>query len=324
VTQTAIYLSHFLEPLQPWLGRPHVTDIYINKPKQIWLETLGGAMEEHHHEALNEQTLLRLSRQVAAYNSQGINRAHPLLAGALPDGTRVQLILPPATRGNVAMAFRRHVTSDRSLRDYAEDNAFPKSSKSRSDTDILSKLRSLQARGHYFELLQLAVQSRQNILISGGTSTGKTTFLNALLKEIDPSERLIFIEDTPELTIHHENAVSLIAARNMLGEANIDMEDLLVASLRMRPDRIILGELRGPEAFTFLRAVNTGHPGSMTTIHADNPARAIEQMVMLILQSGSRLDRDAIIHYVKNSIDVYVQLDRIAGKRRISDVRVRE
>ena len=161
---------------------------------------------------------------------------------------------------------------------------------------------------------------RKNILVSGGTSTGKTTFLNSLLAEIPQIERLVLIEDTAELHLKHENAVGLIAARGELSEANVTAEDLLIAALRMRPDRIILGELREVEAFTFLRAVNTGHPGSMTTIHADTPGRAIEQLALLVLQAGSKLSRDDVRHYVRQSVDVFVQLERGAGRRRVSQL----
>ena len=152
-------------------------------------------------------------------------------------------------------------------------------------------------------LLAEAVRARKNIIVAGGTSSGKTTFLNALLAEIPREERLLTIEDTEELRIEHPNAVGLIAARGRLAEADVSAEDLLIAALRMRPDRIILGELRGAEAFTFLRAVNTGHPGSMTTIHADTPQRAIEQLALLV---------------------VFVQLERRAGLRRVSQVMVAE
>ena len=166
------------------------------------------------------------------------------------------------------------------------------------------------------------MRERRNIIVSGGTSSGKTTFLNALLAEIPAEERLLTIEDTEELRIPHANSVGLIAARGKLAEAEVSTEDLLIAALRMRPDRIILGELRGQEAFTFLRAVNTGHPGSMTTIHADTPQRAIEQLALLVLQAGSRLSRDDVRHYVRESIDVFVQLERRAGKRRVSQVMI--
>ena len=166
------------------------------------------------------------------------------------------------------------------------------------------------------------MRDRRNIIVSGGTSTGKTTFLNALLAEIPAYERLVLIEDTEELKAPHENLVGLIAARGSLSEAAINAEDLLIAALRLRPDRIILGELRGVEAFTFLRAVNTGHPGSMTTIHADTPHRAIEQLALLVLQTGSRLSRDDVRHYVRESIDVFVQLERREGRRRVTQVMV--
>jgi type IV secretion system protein VirB11 len=171
-------------------------------------------------------------------------------------------------------------------------------------------------------MLALAVRQKRNILIAGGTSTGKSTFLNALLREIPDHERLILIEDTPELQLRHENAIGLLAARSQLGESLATSDDLLNASLRMRPDRIILGEIRGSEAFTFLRAVNTGHPGSMSTIHADSPARAVEQLALLVLQTGTQLRREDVVSYVESVIDIFVQLERRGGERRISEVRL--
>lgn len=148
--------------------------------------------------------------------------------------------------------------------------------------------------GDVTNALRLAVCSRLNVLVSGRTSTGKTTFLNALVAEIPSSARLIFIEDTPEIRIGHYNAVGLIAARSDRGEARVNANDLVSASLRMRPDRIILGELRGNEAFAWLRAVNTGHPGSISTIHADLPEGAVEQLALLVLQGGGQLTRSDI------------------------------
>ena len=139
--------------------------------------------------------------------------------------------------------------------------------------------------------LRQAVRLRKNIIVSGGTSTGKTTFLNALVKEIPLGERLIMIEDTPEIRLEHPNAVGLVAARGTLGEARVNVEDLLQASLRMRPDRILLGELRGPEAYSFLRAVNSGHPGSITTVHADSPRAAVDQIALMVMQAGANLSR---------------------------------
>jgi len=317
------YLDSFLAPLAPWLSREDVTDIYVNRPGEIWVESLGGGIERHEDPALSEQLLGRLARQIAAFGSQGISRSAPLLAASLPDGSRVQIVAPPATRAGHVLAIRRHVKASFSLADWHESDAFAGLTK--GDTE-LERERSWQMVGEKDAqtILANAVNERRNIIVSGGTSTGKTTFLNALLEEIPIGERLLTIEDTEELRIEHPNAVGLIAARGRLAEADVTAEDLLIAALRMRPDRIILGELRGSEALTFLRAVNTGHPGSMTTIHADTPQRAIEQLALLVLQSGSRLSRDDVRHYVRQSIDVFVQLERRGGRRRVSQIMVVE
>jgi type IV secretion system protein VirB11 len=322
VNKAGVYLAQALTPLASFLARDDVTDIYINRPQEVWVETLGGAIERHDVASLETNLLDRLASQVAAFSHQGVNREHPLLSATLPGGERVQFVIPPATRGGLAVAIRKHQSADLSLDDYGKLGAFAALG-GRTDQPN-AELARLQNEGDYAALLRRAVMLRRNILVSGGTSTGKTTFLNALIHEIDPNERLILIEDTPELVMRHANAVGLIAARGALGEAVISMEDLLGASLRMRPDRIILGELRGHEAFTFLRAVNTGHPGSMTTVHADSPERAIEQIALLVLQAGTQLSREDVVHYVRSSIDVYVQLTRRGGLRSVAEIVVRE
>lgn len=311
-----VYLDSYLAPFAPYLTRGDVTDIYVNRPGELWIETLGDVPERIEAPALTRTALTRLAKQIAAVNAQGINRQRPLLSAVLPDGSRVQVVLPPATRGEVAIAIRRHVMADMSLDDYADPaggesimpHALPDSATAEHrDTDVARQLRQ-------------AILSRRNILISGGTSVGKTTFLNALLKEIPTDERLIFIEDTPELKMTHANAVGLLAARGEQGEAEVSTEDLLIASLRMRPDRIILGEMRGREALTFLRAVNTGHPGSLSTIHADSPERAIDQLVLLVMQTGTQMGWDDVSRYVRRSIDLVVQLGRSNGARVIESV----
>jgi type IV secretion system protein VirB11 len=317
------YLDSLLAPLAPWMARPDVTDIYINREQEVRIETLGGGSEIHACPALTERVLARLARQIAAGSAQGINREHPLLAASLPDGARVQIAAPPATRQGHVMAIRRHIAPRLSIEDYAEGGAFDDVSLESVDLDRERPLLPVSPAA-IPETLRQAVKGKRNLLISGGTSTGKTTFLNALLREIPADERLILIEDTPELEQTHANSVGLLAARSALGEAEVRAEDLLMAALRMRPDRIILGELRGPEAFTFLRAVNSGHPGSMTTIHADSPVRAVEQLALLVLQAGSRLAREDVRHYVRASIDVFVQVERVAGRRKVSQALIRE
>lgn len=317
-----VYLRSYLAPLTGMLARPDVTDIYVNRPGEIWVETLGGEIERHDAPALDAATLDRLARQIAALSHQGISREHPLLSASLPDGARVQIAAPPATRGPMALAIRKHVSADLGLSDYATAGAFAHTRRGTEPAGaaVDAQLARLLDAGDIAEMLALAVRARKNVLVSGGTSTGKTTFLNALIREIPPEERLILIEDTPELHRHHENLVGLLAVRGSLGEARVNATDLLAASLRMRPDRIILGELRGEEAYTFLRAINTGHPGSMTSVHADSAERAIEQIVLLVLQAGTQLSREDVRHYVKSTIDVYVQLARIGGRRSVAEV----
>jgi type IV secretion system protein VirB11 len=320
----AVYLDHYLGVLAPFLEAQDVTDIYINRPNELWVERLGGVAERIEVNGLDAVVLERLARQIAAQSSQGINREHPLLSASLPDGSRIQIAMPPATRGDVAIAIRKYVVTDLDVDDYAQMGAFAGLDNVQDRQPVQAELASLQKNGDYAGLLKMAVRERCNIFISGGTSSGKTTFLNALLKEVDATERLILIEDTPELKAPHQNAIGLIASRSALGKAVVTMEDILNASLRMRPDRIILGELRGAEAFTFLRAVNTGHPGSMTTIHADSPERAIEQLVLLVIESGTHLDRESIAHYIRSSIDVYVQLGRADGRRAVTAIELRQ
>lgn len=313
------YLDSFLAPLAPWMARDDVTDIYVNRPGEVRVETLGGAIERHAANAIDESLLARLARQIAAASAQAISREHPLLAATLPDGSRVQVVAPPAARSGHVLAIRRHVAAGLTLDDLAGAGAFESAGLEPVDLERSGEL-SPVAPDDIAAVLAAAVRERRNILISGGTSTGKTTFLNALLREIPADERLVLIEDTPELDMTHDNAVGLLAARSALGEAEVTAEDLLIAALRLRPDRIILGELRGREAFTFLRAVNTGHPGSMTTIHADTPQRAVEQLALLVLQARTGLGRDDVRHYVRESIEVFVQLERKAGLRRVARV----
>ena len=287
----------------------------------MWVETLGGGLERQTAPDLDETSLWRLARQIASLTHQGISREHPLLAAVLPDGARVQIAAPPATRGPLALAIRKHVVADLTLDDYARAGAFDQARRDNLDAaELDQRLEALLAEGRVAEFLRGAVQGRKNIIVSGGTSTGKTTFLNALLKEISREERLIVIEDTPEVQLDHPNAVGLVAVRGELGEARVDADTLLQASLRMRPDRIIMGELRGAEAYSFLRAVNTGHPGSVTTVHADSPRGALDQVALMVLQAGANLSRSEIVDYVKGVVDVFVQLSRKDGRRIVSQI----
>lgn len=315
-----VYLDAFLTPLAVHLDRDDVTDVYINKPGELWLVTPSG-VERHDVPKLDDEALWRLARQIAAFSDQGINREHPLLAATLPDGARVQICAPPATRGSVIVAIRKHAMPDLRLSDYQASGAFSRvGDVSLSQDQVRRDLAETLASGHAYDFLCKAVRARQTMVIAGGTGTGKTTFLNALLKEAGEDERLILIEDTPEIQIQQPNVAGLVAVRGKLGEALVTPADLVEAALRLRPDRIIMGEIRGAEAISWLRAVGTGHPGSITTVHANSPAGAIEQLALMSLSAGTELRREELINYIRNTVDVVVQLGQHGGQRLITEI----
>jgi type IV secretion system protein VirB11 len=207
------------------------------------------------------------------------------------------------------MAVRRHRRLDLPLDAY--------------DTGPLMKAPTVELpdpSGQPITFLRAAIAARKTILISGGTGTGKTTFLNSMLSEIPIDERVVLVEDTPELRLPGANGVGLGSVKGELGEARITPNDLLQASLRLRPDRIVLGELRGAESVSFLRAINTGHPGSFSTIHANSLRGALEQLALMVMQTGIGLSRADTIEYAASVIDVIVQLERASGNRRIAAI----
>jgi len=299
------FLEAYLEPFRIWLGQEDVTELLVNRPGEVWIEQCGK-MTRHDAPAIDDALLQRLAEQVARISNQGISRERPLLAAMLPNGARVQFIAPTATRAHWALAVRRHCLLDMPLEAYGNGPLKPlrKATGSSPEADPIGFLRE-------------AVAHRKTILISGGTSTGKTTFLNALMREVPADERVIVVEDTAEVQLHGPNDLGLIAVKGELGEALINTDDLLQAALRLRPDRILLGELRGKEAVSFLRAVNTGHPGSFSTIHANSTSGALEQLALMVMQSGLGLSRSETIDYARSVIDVVVQLGREGADRKI-------
>lgn len=303
------YLEAYFEPLRPWLNQDDVTELLVNRPGEIWIERAGpGSMERFPLPALDARLIERLATQIARVNRQGVNRENPLLSAVLEDGARVQIIAPSATRGDWIMAIRRHKIKVMPL------TAF------KAHVDPAPEPESTLAESNPHAFLREAVRARKTILISGGTSSGKTSFLNALLAEVPEEERIVLVEDTPEIRIAHPNSVGLVAIKGDMGEARITTNDLLQAALRLRPDRIVLGELRGNEAVSFLRAINTGHPGSFSTIHANSPRGAIEQLALMVMQAGIGLSRQDVIEYARFVVDIVVQLERHAGMRGISSI----
>ncbi len=309
--ERSVYLDAYLAPFAHWLARDTITEIIVNRPGEVWIEDAAEpGMQRIDAPAIDDRLVQRLAEQVARVSHQGINREHPLLGATLPDGARVQFCGPPAARKHWVMAIRRHRRLDLPLDAY---DAGPLSNSARSVMP--------DPQAAPIAYLRAAIHQRKTILISGGTSTGKTTFLNAMLGEIPRQERVILVEDTPELKLPGENGVGLVAVKGELGEAKVTANELLQAALRLRPDRIVLGELRGAESVSFLRAINTGHPGSFSTIHANSLRGALDQLALMVMQTGIGLTRSDTIEYAASVIDVIVQLGRDGeGKRGITAI----
>jgi type IV secretion system protein VirB11 len=311
-----VYLRSYLRPFARWLERDDVSEVLVNRPGEVWIETAGQPlMQRFDAPEVTEDLMGRLAAQIARAGHQAVNRQSPLLAATLPTGERVQMVGPPAAR-SWAMAIRRHLTTDLALEAYDRGPLTASTLQAETADD------ETEARRDPIGFLKRAVTARKTVLVSGGTSSGKTTFLNSLLKIVPAHERIVLVEDTPEIAVRQLNALGLTAVKGELGEARVGVDDLLQAALRLRPDRIIVGEIRGGEAVTFLRAINTGHPGSFTTVHANTPEGALEQIALMVMQGGLALPRAEILAYVRSVADVVVQLGRVGGERRIVDLRL--
>jgi type IV secretion system protein VirB11 len=318
------FLERALDPLRAFLDDPGIVEISVNRPGDVYVERLGADMMEHHHiPALSASEIENIGERVAGATHQFISRINPILSAALPTGERIQVVLPPAAADGGAISIRKQVTSNFTLEEYRDNGSLEKVSVavgglSEVERTLIGQLRSERI----YEFIHTAIRQRVSILISGGTSTGKTTFLNACLKTIDPFERILTLEDTRELFPPQKNAVHLLASRGDQGTAQVTIQSLLETSLRMRPDRLFVGEIRGAEAFAFLRAINTGHPGSMSTIHADTPLGAYEQLAMMMQQAGmsSAYSKQDLMSYIQMVIPVVIQLRRAGGRRGISEI----
>lgn len=318
---SAALRTHLL-PLQTWLEQSDVTEISVNRAKEIWIARQGQPyMERHDADNLTHEVLLELAQQVATSTEQEVSKEKPLLSAELPNSYRIQFVLPPAAGRNVVLSIRKPAVLDMSLDDYESKGAFTLTNQiSMLERETENTLRAVYAQREFGRFLRLAVKLRKNILISAGTDTGKTTLLNAMLKEIPEHERLIIIEDARELRPPQINVVRLFYSRGEQGLAQVNAQELCEATLRLRPDRILLGELRGKEAFTYLRTINSGHPGSITTIHSDSPRLAFEQLALMVMQGFPSIDKALVIDYVRSIIPIVIQLKRSEGKRYISEI----
>jgi pilus assembly protein CpaF len=288
----------FLRGIEGLIRDPDISDILINGPDQVFVEK-SGIMQKVPGVNLTEKSLQVAIRNIARLLGNDISEAMPILDARLPDGSRVTAIFPPTSVNGTCVAIRKFQSKLYGPQDLV-----------RIGTLTPELLLQLQA----------AVEIHQNILISGGTATGKTTLLNALSNFIGSEERVLLIEDTSEIQFQKDNLVRLEARREQPNLPAISIRDLLKATLRLRPDRIILGEVRGGEAFDLLQALNTGHSGSLSTIHASSAPEAISRFATCVLMSGIDLPYRVIRKNIGESLDLVIQLKREPGKRAVAEV----
>lgn len=315
-------LETYLEPFKKIFAEDGVNEISVNRPLEVWVEKKGDIRYEP-MPSLDFEHLRGLATLVAQSTDQKISEENPLLSATLPNGFRIQIVIPPACEpGTIGMAIRKPSSMKLTLDDYNKMGAFDNTAIEEVVDESNAVLSNYLKEKNIEAFLKTAVISHKNIIISGGTSTGKTTFTNAMLRAIPTEERLITCEDAREIDLsQHPNRMHLLASKGGQGRAKVTTQDLIEACLRLRPDRIIVGELRGAEAFSFLRAINTGHPGSISTLHADTPMMALEQLKLMVMQAGLGMPPEQIKEYILNVVDAVVQLKRAAhGRRYISEI----
>lgn len=316
-------VRELLSPLSPFLRDKSLFEIIVNWPGQVITEGAAG-WQTYELPELSFDRLMRLARAVASYSNQSIDETRPILSATLPGDERIQIVIPPATmKQTVSLTIRKPSSVSLSLDALDQRGLFADVARTEIDVSPADrKLVELYRRGAYQSFLREAVYARKNIIISGATGSGKTTLSKALIRHIPSSERIISIEDTAELVIPQRNHVRLFYSKGGQGMAKIGAKDLLESSLRMRPDRILLQELRDGTAFYYIRNVNSGHPGSITTVHADTARLAFEQLTLLVKESegGGDLERHDIRDMLKIAIDIVVQCKRIDGRFRVSEI----
>jgi len=295
IVQAVINRIVGLGPIEPYLNDSQVTEIMVNAPDEIFVEK-GGELEPVQAFFRDQQHILNVIDRIVAPLGRRVDESTPFVDARLPDGSRVNAIIPPLALRSPALTIRRFSADPFTLLRLVE-------------------LDSINKQMAHF--IQACIRARLNILISGGTGSGKTSTLNALARCIPEGERLVTIEDTAELQLASSNLVSLeTRPPNIEGIGEVNIRTLVRNALRMRPDRIIVGEVRGPEAFDMLQAMNTGHPGSLTTVHANSPADAVRRLESMVLMAGLDLPQPAIREQVANSLDLILQQDRLPGGKR--------
>lgn len=306
--QSSVVLGEYLAILRPFLDDSTLTEICINRPREVWVESKEG-WRRHEVDDLSFNDCTQLARLIATFNGKRIDSTTPVLSGSLPAGERVQVLIPPACEPyTVSITIRKPSFIDKTLDELDAEGAFEEFADVGNHLQPFEhELVKLRQEKRIREFLDLAVRTHRNILIVGKTGSGKTTVTKSLIRSIPAHERLITIEDVHELFLNqHSNKVHLFYAREDEGGAKVTPKQALASCLRMKPDRILLAELRGDEAWEFIKSVNTGHPGSISTMHANGAFEAFEQLTALIKDSrtGAHLDTAYIKHRLFTTIDI--------------------
>lgn len=289
-----------LGPLEDLINDSSINDIMINSPDKVYVER-KGTLQLTDVQFRNERHVLQVAQRIANKVGRRVDESSPMVDARLKDGSRVNIIIPPLALNGPSISIRKFSQTSIQL------------------TDMI-KINTLSKQMYLF--LAMAAQSRLNILVAGGTGAGKTTLLNALSQQIDKKERIVTIEDAAELKLQQPHVVRLESRpANIEGQGLVEIKDLVKNALRMRPDRIIVGECRGAEAFDMIQAMNTGHDGSMSTLHANSTKETISRLENMILMAGHDLPGDAIKSYIVDAVDLIIQISRMRdGVRRVTQV----
>jgi pilus assembly protein CpaF len=288
----------FLKPIEHLILDVSISEVMVNGPDRVFIER-SGFIERVSGVTLGERALMVAVKNIARRLGDDISESKPILDSRLPDGSRVAAVIPPCSLGGVTLTIRKFHAHRFELEDLIRTGTLDRTVANRLEDYVLQ---------------------RRNILLCGGTGTGKTTLLTALGKFIPPDERILLIEDTAEIQLHHDNLVRFEARRELAGIAAVSIRDLLKAALRHRPDRILLGEIRGGEAFDLLQLLNTGHSGTLSTIHASSAKQGLARFTSCVLQSGVELPYRAVKTNIGDSLNVIVQIERRPGRRFVSEV----
>ncbi|WP_380788010.1 CpaF family protein [Sphingomonas sp. R86521] len=289
-----------LGPLEELLSDPNITDIMVNGPEQTYVER-KGKLELAPIQFRDEEHLFQIAQRIVNSVGRRVDQTTPLADARLKDGSRVNVIVPPLSLRGTAISIRKFSAKPITL-------------------DMMAGFGSMSPK--MATALKIAGASRFNVVISGGTGSGKTTMLNALSKMIDPGERVLTIEDAAELRLQQPHWLPLeTRPANLEGQGEISIRDLVKNALRMRPDRIILGEIRGSECFDMLAAMNTGHDGSMCTLHANSPREALARMENMVMMSDIKVPKEAISRQIADSVELIIQVKRLRdGSRRVTNI----